>query len=84
MLKKFWKENEDFFVYKIIDLISPLNLHFSKGVSPWFFFKKLTFLQLLFLCNMDREKVIGEGLERKRFKRALKFAFFQRGYIYDR
>ena len=25
------------------------------------FFKKLTFLQLLFLCNMDREKVIGEG-----------------------
>ena len=43
------------------------------------FFKKLTFLQLLFLCNMDREKVIGEGLERKRFKRALKFAFFERG-----
>ena len=46
------------------------------------FLKKLTFLQLLFLCKMDREKVIGEGLERKRFKRAPKFAFFQMGLVH--
>ena len=29
------------------------------------FVKKLTILQLLFLCKMDREKVFGEVLERK-------------------
>ena len=29
------------------------------------FVKKLTFLQLLFLCNMGREKIVGEVLERK-------------------
>ena len=42
------ERNEDFFVYKIIDLISPLNLHFSKGVSPWFFWKNWRFSNYCF------------------------------------
>ena len=34
-------ERKDAFLgYKNIDLKKPLNLHFSKGVSPWFFLKK--------------------------------------------
>lgn len=51
--------------YKNVDLKKFQNLHFSKWVSPWFCKKKLTFFQLLFLCNMDREKLIGQVLERK-------------------
>ena len=52
------------------------------------FVKKMTFFQVLFLCNMDRKKIIGEVVKRKcnlfrleqyRFERALKFAFFQGG-----
>ena len=52
------------------------------------FVYKMTFFQLLFSCNVDREKVIGEvvgrnlrlfRLEQYRFQRAPKFAFFQRG-----
>ena len=43
-------ERKDAFLgYKNIDLKKPLNLHFSKGVSPWFFLKKKwRFFHLLF------------------------------------
>ena len=36
---KFERENENFFDYKDIDFKKPQNLHFSKGVNPWFLSK---------------------------------------------
>ena len=40
------------------------NLPFSKGVSPWFLSKNGHFVNLLFLCKIDQEKVFSKFLEK--------------------
>ena len=50
-------ERKDAFLgYKNIDLKKPLNLHFSKGVSPWFFLKKKNGGFSIFCFNAKRIK----------------------------
>ena len=61
-LIKFYKEKEDFFVFKSIDSKKPKFVFFSDVHS---FYDKLRFLQVLLLCKMDLEKAFGEILERK-------------------
>ena len=39
--------------------------HFSKGVNPWFWFKKWALFQLFFLGNIEKEIVFYDILERK-------------------
>ena len=46
---KFERENENFFDYKDIDFKKPQNLHFSKGVNPWFLSKIEIFPSFFFL-----------------------------------
>ena len=65
-LVKFFKEKENFLQYKNIDLKKLQNLHFSKGVSQWFFVKNWDFFIFCFLCKMHREKPFGEVLEKKK------------------
>ena len=40
-------------------------LGFSKGVSPWFLYKKNKFFHLLILGKTGQENVLDEILERK-------------------
>ena len=41
------------------------NWNFSKGINPWFCFKKWSFFQLVFLGNIEMENVFYDILERK-------------------
>ena len=41
------------------------NCHFTKGLNPWFWFKKCPLFQLFFLRNIDQENVLYDILERK-------------------
>ena len=41
------------------------NWHFSKGVNPWFWFKNGRFSNFYFLCNIGKENVFYDILERK-------------------
>ena len=47
---KFERENENFFDYKDIDFKKPQNLHFSKGVNPWFL-SKIEIFPSFFFCR---------------------------------
>ena len=53
---KFERENENFFDYKDIDFKKPQNLHFSKGVNPWFL-SKIEIFRLFFVENGSRKCV---------------------------
>ena len=48
---------ETFLDHKSIGLKSHQNLHFFKGVSPWFLSKNRRLFNPYFLCKMDEEKV---------------------------
>ena len=61
-LVKFYKEKEDFLVFKSIDLKTP---KFAFFCDVHGFYDKFRFLQVLLLCKMDVEKAFGEILERK-------------------
>ena len=39
--------------------------HFSKGVNPWFWFRKWPFFQLVYLGNIEQDNVFYDILERK-------------------
>ena len=41
------------------------NLHFSKGINPWFWSKNGYYFNFFFLGNMGHEKVFYDILERK-------------------
>ena len=45
--------------YKNIDLKKAQNLRFSKGVSPWFLSKSGDFINVLFLCKINKKKCIN-------------------------
>ena len=62
-LVKFKKENEDFLDYNQIKNAS--KFAFFQRSWSMVFVKKLTFLELLFLCRMNREKVHEEVLKIK-------------------
>ena len=64
---KFERENENFFDYKDIDFKKPQNLHFSKGVNPWFL-SKIEIFPSFFLQKMDLENAFGKVVEREPFQ----------------
>ena len=51
--------------YKNKKLKKVEKLRFSKGVSPWFLYKKKKFFYLLILGKTGQENVLDEILERK-------------------
>ena len=56
-----------FLDYKNVDLKRSQNLHFPKGLGHGFGKKKpLKFFHVLFLCEIDREKVSCNILHRKK------------------
>ena len=54
-----------FLGYKNKKLKKSKNWHFSKGVNPWFLSKNGPFFNFYFLCNVGRENVVYDILERK-------------------
>ena len=54
-----------FLSYKNKNFKKIKNWHFSKGVNPWFWFKKWPFLQPFFLGNIGQENVFYDILEQK-------------------
>ena len=62
---KFERENENFFDYKDIDFKKPQNLHFSKGVNPWFLSKIEIFPS--FFCRKWIQKMRLVKLQKRAF-----------------
>ena len=54
-----------FLGYKKMKSKKSKNLHFSKGVNPWFWSKNGHFSNFLFLGNIGQENVFYDILERK-------------------
>ena len=53
-----------FLNYKNINTNRLQTLHFSKGVSPWFWSKIGHFFDFFFLGEIDREKLFNDLLDR--------------------
>ena len=52
------KRKNTFLGYKNKKFKTSKNSNFSKGVNPWFWFKKWPFFQLFFLCNIEQKKCL--------------------------
>ena len=59
------KPKNAFFGYKNTKFKKSKNLHFCKGVNPWFWSKNGHFSNLFFLGNIGQENVFYEILEAK-------------------
>ena len=57
------QRKNSFLGYKDKKFKKSKNLHFSKGVNQWFFFKKWPFFQTFFLCNIGQENVFYDMLQ---------------------
>ena len=59
------EQKNAFLGYKIKKFKKSKNWHFSKGVKPWFWSKKVIFSTFIFLGNVGQENVFYDILERK-------------------
>ena len=59
------EQKNAFLGYKNKQFRKSKNLHFSKGVNPWFLVQKRPFFQHFFLGNIGQQNVFYDNLERK-------------------
>ena len=59
------EQKNAFLGYKNKKLKKSKNLHFSKGVNPWFLSKNGHFSSFFFLGNIRQENILNDILERK-------------------
>ena len=57
------------------------NLHFCKGDSPRSFLKKLKFFHLLCLSKIDREKLFGDVLNKRKPLKTIKKRVYEKRKI---
>ena len=77
------ERKEAFIDNKNIDLQKAENLHFCKGVSPWFLSKNLHFSMFCFNAKWNNNKGLVKFYIKQGVKKCQKFAFFQRKLVHS-